>query len=184
MSAFISLRTTPRINRTRLVLGGRPHAQSRAEPRPRAIVGERARAEAAEEQRRVRPLRDEPAREVRAAVDGSAGRLQLLAPVPILRRLDLAEEVAQVEEAVDAAQEHLQLEEDLLASGDLQAADPAFTLGEVHRAHPLRVAHQLEEEGLREGAPVRPARRQRTTLTAPILAGPTEASCRSARSRP
>ena len=87
-----------------------------------------------------------------AAVQGVARRLQLLFPVALRRRLQIAEQVAQVEEAVEAAQEHLQLEEDLLSSADLQAADPALALGEVDGADALGVAHQLEEEVLREGA--------------------------------
>ena len=83
-------------------------------------------------------------------MDGVAGRLHLLAPVAILWRLYLPEKITQIEEAVDAAQQHLQLEEDLLAPGDLQAADPALAFGQIDGADPLRVAHQLEEEVLRE----------------------------------
>src|SRR5205823_7984980 len=56
-------------------------------------------------------------------------------------------------------------EEDLLATGDVEAADPTLALGEIHRAHPLGVAHQLEEEVLRERALV-------PTRHGPILTQP------------
>ena len=75
-------------------------------------------------------------------------------------RLYLPEKITQIEEAVDAAQQHLQLEEDLLAAADLQAADPPLALGEIDGAHPLGVAHQLEEEVLRERALFRRRRHQ------------------------
>src|SRR5471032_523273 len=140
-------------------------AQLRAQHRPRAIVGERALDEAAEEQRLFMRLRDQPAREVRRAVECVAGALELLAPVAILRRRRLAKEVAQVEETIDAAQEHLQLEENLLASGDGQPTDPALALGEIYRPHALTVAHELEEEILCERSPCfRHGRQFRATL--------------------
>ena len=87
-------------------------------------------------------------------MEGVARSLQLLAEVALGRRLLLAEQVAQDEEAVDAAQQHLQLEEHLLAPGDVQGPDPALALGQVDRADALRIAHQLEEEILREGPSV------------------------------
>src|SRR6267142_1587956 len=85
-----------------------------------------------------------------AAVHGVARRLQLAQVVAARRRALVAEEVARVEEAVQAAQQHLQLEEDLLAARDGDGADPTFALGQVLGAHPLRVAHELEEEVLDE----------------------------------
>src|SRR5207237_10338217 len=104
------------------------------------------------QQRLFLALLDERSGEVDAAVHGVAGGLQLLLPVALLRRLRLAEEVAEVEEPVDAGQQHFQLEEDLLAAAHLEAADPPFALRQVDGADSLRVAHQLEEEVLREGA--------------------------------
>src|SRR5712664_669293 len=127
-------------------------AQLGPETRPGTVVGQRSLHEVAEQKRLLLPLLDQLAGEVHPAVDGVARRLQLLLPVPLLGRLDLAEEVAQVEEPIDATQQHLHLEEDLLAAADLQAADPALALGQIDGAHPLGVAHQLEEEVLRESA--------------------------------
>ena len=86
------------------------------------------------------------------AVRGVAGCLQFLAEVAVRRGLFVAEEVAQVEEAIDAAQEHLELEEHLLATGDLQRADPALPFREVHGPDALRIAHQVEKEILSEAA--------------------------------
>ena len=131
-------------------------AQLGAEPRPRPVVGERPLDEAAEEQRLLLLLHDQPARQVRGPVDRVANRLQLVAEIAVGGRLLVPEQVPQVEEPIDPAQQHLQLEEDLLAPGDLQRPDPALALGQVDRADPLRVAHQLEEEILSEAAPVHP----------------------------
>src|SRR5207245_5242384 len=122
------------------------------EARPRAVVPERPFHEVAKEQRLFLPLLDELSGEVDAAVHGVAGRLQLLLPVALLRRLRLAEEVAEVEEPVDAAQQHLQLEEDLLAAAHLEAADPPLALRQVDGADSLRVTPQLEEDVLGAGA--------------------------------
>src|SRR5204863_4736899 len=126
-------------------------AHLRAEPAAGAVVGERSLHEVAEEERLLLALLDQLAGEVHAAMDGVAGGLQLLLPVALLRRLEIAEQVAEIEEPIDPAEEHLHLEEDLLPPRDLQAADPALALGEIHAAHPLGVTHQLEEEVLREG---------------------------------
>ncbi len=114
-----------------------------------------------------------------AAVQGVARCLQLLFPVAILGGLQIAEQVAQVEEAVQTAQEHLHLEEDLLAPADLQAADPALALGEVDRADPLGVAHQLEEEVLRERALFSRRRHQSSEPCSP--AGALRSRCSNAR---
>ena len=125
-------------------------AQLGTELGPRPIVRQRALDETPEEERLLLPLHDQLPAQVDTSMDGVARGLQLLAPVAILRRLDFPEQAPQVEEAVDTAQQHLQLEEDLLPAADLEAADPALALGEIDGANPLRVAHQLEEEVLRE----------------------------------
>src|SRR5262249_61335172 len=76
------------------------------------------------------------------------------AEVPVGGRQLLPEQVAQVEEPIDPAQQHLQLEEHLLASGDLQRPDPALPLRQVGGAPALRIAHQLEEKVLRKTSPL------------------------------
>src|SRR5207244_4914679 len=100
--------------------------------------------------------------------DRVADGLQLLAPVAVLGRLDFSEEIPQVEEAIDAAQEHLQLEEDLLAAGDVQRTDPALAFRQVDGPDPLRVAHQLEEKVLRERALVGAGSHQSSEPCSPV----------------
>ena len=121
-------------------------AQLSAEPRAGAIVGERRLDEAAEQQRLLLLLHDEPPRQMRSTVGRVARRLQLFTKIAVRRRLHLAEQVAQVEEAIDAPQEHVELEEDFFATRDLQRADPALPFRQVRGAGALRIAHQVEEE--------------------------------------
>ena len=131
-------------------------AQLGAQTRPGAVVGQRSFDEAAEEQRLLLLLHDQATREVGRAVHGIAGGLELLAEVPVGGRQLFPEQVPQVEEAVDPAEQHLQLEQDLLAARDLQGPDPTLPLRQIDGADALRVAHQLEEKILRKAAPIHP----------------------------
>ncbi|MGC4117307.1 MAG: hypothetical protein QM765_22650 [Myxococcales bacterium] len=79
------------------------------------------------------------------------------------RAVVVERQVVQVEEALQAAQEHLELEQDLLAAVDRQRAQPALPLGQEACAQPLAVLHQLEEEIAGEAGAV--GRHARVSLT-------------------
>jgi hypothetical protein len=81
-------------------------------------------------------------------VDGVAHVLQLLVEVAGDEGtlLGVHHHIVEVEVALHAAQQHLELEELLLAALHVEGAQPALALGEHPGARALRGAHQVRVE--------------------------------------